>query len=311
MVRLDADPTDVELEKAMNEIDLNGDGNIEYDEFRKWYAISEAKIRGEMRHAFELIDANGNNQVDHDELATLLRLLGKEATDDEMEQIRKELDRDEDGIISKEEFFMWYESSVFFKTRLQDAKRDLEDEETLLPLFPEEDVSAQILYIVSLPIILVCYGTIPNLNKESWRSWYLPGFFMSIFWIGVFSFFMVWWATQFGDSFGIPSQVMGLTILAAGTSVPDLLSSVIVAQQVRLSRCFRLCFLLSLSLSCSLSLSLSLSLALFFSRAPLPIRNRVRAIWQSRPQLEVTFLTSSLDFRCPGSSGVRQTGHKE
>ena len=149
-----------------------------------------------------------------------------------MEEIKKELDRDGDGIISKEEFFAWYETSVFFQSRLEDAKRELEDYDSCLPLFPENDVSAQIMYVVSLPLIIVCYGTIPNLNKESWRQWYAPGFFMSIFWIGFFSYFMVWWATQFGDNFGIPSQVMGLTILAAGTSVPDLLSSVIVAQQV-------------------------------------------------------------------------------
>ena len=54
---------------------------------------------------------------------------------------------------------------------------------------------------------------------------------MSIFWIGVFSYFMVWWATIFGDVVGIPVEIMGLVFLAAGTSVPDLLSSVIVAQQ--------------------------------------------------------------------------------
>lgn len=34
-----------------------------------------------------------------------------------------------------------------------------------------------------------------------------------------------------GDTLGIPQVVMGLTFLAAGTSVPDLLSSVIVAKQ--------------------------------------------------------------------------------
>ena len=43
--------------------------------------------------------------------------------------------------------------------------------------------------------------------------------------------FMVWLATVFGWVCRIPSVVMGLTLLAAGTSVPDLLSSVIVAMQ--------------------------------------------------------------------------------
>ena len=42
---------------------------------------------------------------------------------------------------------------------------------------------------------------------------------------------MVWWATVFGIVTGIPSNVMGLTILAAGTSVPDLLSSVVVSKR--------------------------------------------------------------------------------
>ena len=42
---------------------------------------------------------------------------------------------------------------------------------------------------------------------------------------------MVELAEIFGKTVGIPDVVMGLTILAAGTSVPDLLSSVIVAQQ--------------------------------------------------------------------------------
>ena len=43
---------------------------------------------------------------------------------------------------------------------------------------------------------------------------------------------MVWWATVvFGDVLGISQQVMGLTVLAAGTSVPDLLTSVAVAKQ--------------------------------------------------------------------------------
>ena len=42
---------------------------------------------------------------------------------------------------------------------------------------------------------------------------------------------MVGWAETFGCFTGIPDAVMGLTILAAGTSVPDLLTSVIVAKK--------------------------------------------------------------------------------
>lgn len=42
---------------------------------------------------------------------------------------------------------------------------------------------------------------------------------------------MVWWANVAGDTVRIPPEVMGLTFLAAGTSIPDLITSVIVARK--------------------------------------------------------------------------------
>ena len=42
---------------------------------------------------------------------------------------------------------------------------------------------------------------------------------------------MVWMATVIGLIIGIPDPVMGLTVLAAGTSIPDALSSLAVARK--------------------------------------------------------------------------------
>lgn len=42
---------------------------------------------------------------------------------------------------------------------------------------------------------------------------------------------MVWWASEIGDTFSISPAIMGLTFLAAGTSIPDLITSVIVARK--------------------------------------------------------------------------------
>ena len=53
---------------------------------------------------------------------------------------------------------------------------------------------------------------------------------MSIIWISIFSWLMVWFATRIGETYNIDSALMGLTFLAAGTSVPDLITSVIVAK---------------------------------------------------------------------------------
>eukprot|EP00094_Tigriopus_californicus_P012198 TCALIF_11790-PA protein Name:"Similar to Nckx30C Sodium/potassium/calcium exchanger Nckx30C (Drosophila melanogaster)" AED:0.29 eAED:0.34 QI:0/0.16/0.07/0.76/0.5/0.46/13/0/641 len=72
------------------------------------------------------------------------------------------------------------------------------------------------------------------LNKElpaGERKYFPITFIGSILWVAAYSYLMVWWATTAGNTLGIPSDVMGLTFLAAGTSVPDLITSVLVAQQ--------------------------------------------------------------------------------
>ncbi|EYC34374.1 hypothetical protein Y032_0001g383 [Ancylostoma ceylanicum] len=63
------------------------------------------------------------------------------------------------------------------------------------------------------------------------RKWYPVTFVNSILWIAFFSYLMVWWANTIGETLVIPTEVIGLTILAAGTSIPDLITSVIVARK--------------------------------------------------------------------------------
>jgi len=56
-------------------------------------------------------------------------------------------------------------------------------------------------------------------------------FSMSIAWIGILSFVMVDCATRAACVLQIPELVIGLLVLSVGTSVPDALSSIIVAKQ--------------------------------------------------------------------------------
>jgi len=60
---------------------------------------------------------------------------------------------------------------------------------------------------------------------------YLLSFIMSIVWIGITSFLMVFFAQFLGCHLNIGPFLMGLLFLAAGTSIPDALSSVVVAQE--------------------------------------------------------------------------------
>lgn len=67
----------------------------------------------------------------------------------------------------------------------------------------------------------------PKKNQYGWM------FTISLVWIIVLSWLLVESGVLMAQTFGIPEVIIWLTILAAGTSVPDLLSSVIVAKQWR------------------------------------------------------------------------------
>ncbi|GFW15765.1 hypothetical protein TNCV_3582631 [Trichonephila clavipes] len=86
-------------------------------------------------------------------------------------------------------------------------------------------------YVLLAPIIYPLYFTLPDTRKPEKRKYFYITFIGSILWIAVFSYLMVWWASLVGETAGIPNEVMGLTFLAAGTSIPDLITSVLVARK--------------------------------------------------------------------------------
>ncbi|KAG8595349.1 hypothetical protein GDO81_001499 [Engystomops pustulosus] len=86
-------------------------------------------------------------------------------------------------------------------------------------------------YLAVLPIVFPLWMTLPDVRNATSRKFFPITFFGSIGWIAVFSYLMVWWAHQVGETIGITEEIMGLTILAAGTSIPDLITSVIVARK--------------------------------------------------------------------------------
>uniref|UniRef100_A0A4W5PDT4 Solute carrier family 24 member 4 n=1 Tax=Hucho hucho TaxID=62062 RepID=A0A4W5PDT4_9TELE len=86
-------------------------------------------------------------------------------------------------------------------------------------------------WLISWPLLLLLFFTIPNCAKPRWEKFFMVSFFLSTVWIAVFSYFMVWMVTIIGYTLGIPDVIMGITFLAAGTSVPDCIASLIVARQ--------------------------------------------------------------------------------
>uniref|UniRef100_A0A673NGR8 Sodium/potassium/calcium exchanger 3-like n=1 Tax=Sinocyclocheilus rhinocerous TaxID=307959 RepID=A0A673NGR8_9TELE len=86
-------------------------------------------------------------------------------------------------------------------------------------------------WLLAWPLSLLLFLTVPNCSTPRWERWYMVSFIISTLWIAFFSYIMVWMVTVIGYTMGIPDVIMGITFLAAGTSVPDCLASLIVARQ--------------------------------------------------------------------------------
>ncbi|NXQ59865.1 NCKX1 protein, partial [Anthoscopus minutus] len=116
----------------------------------------------------------------------------------------------------------------------QDSEGDsTEGDENHEPLSLEwpESRTKQAIYLFLFPIVFPLWSTLPDVRNPESKKFFVITFFGSILWIAAFSYLMVWWAHQVGETIGISEEIMGLTILAAGTSIPDLITSVIVARK--------------------------------------------------------------------------------
>ncbi|XP_068508739.1 sodium/potassium/calcium exchanger 3 isoform X2 [Syngnathus scovelli] len=113
-----------------------------------------------------------------------------------------------------------------------DEEEEEEDGEgPFVPFQCPAGICNKVKWLLAWPLCLLLYFTVPNCSTPRWENWFMLSFVASTLWIAAFSYFMVWMVTVIGFTLGIPDVIMGITFLAAGTSVPDCMASLIVARQ--------------------------------------------------------------------------------
>ena len=86
-------------------------------------------------------------------------------------------------------------------------------------------------WLVGLPVAFSMFITIPDCRREMFAKYWFFTFSNCIIWIALLATIMVWMVERLGVIFDIPTSIMGIFVLAAGTSIPDCLSSVAVARR--------------------------------------------------------------------------------
>ncbi|NXS45983.1 NCKX1 protein, partial [Balaeniceps rex] len=152
------------------------------------------------------------------------------ASDSEPSKDKQKAEAPQDGQPSSDSDTSESSSSESEEDSDDDSTDDDENDEPLSLEWPETR-KKQAIYLFLFPIVFPLWSTMPDVRNPDSKKFFVITFFGSIIWIAVFSYLMVWWAHQVGETIGISEEIMGLTILAAGTSIPDLITSVIVARK--------------------------------------------------------------------------------
>lgn len=334
---------------CLRRVTRSGETDISFEAFKKWYLASEARIEVEIHRIFTQLDRNHNGTIEKDEIVVLLKKLGHNPSNEEIDDVMREIsslptstvrvtdvrpseelragagvsttypggepdeseeyipvaigsseapyhnneetpggitsesetatqpttrvsskaskgsktpqsgpganillrlsekrlsDRrsktnvvvDDLGIsITAEQFEQWYRTTLFFqsKQKLHEMEEDAAEGTFNLDAPDGSSKSAILWHIITYPLCAMLYCTVPDVRQEKWNHDYrvaIIEFSLSLVWIGIYSNWLYECVVVCSNTIGIPPAVSGITVLAAGTSIPDLLSSYIVAR---------------------------------------------------------------------------------
>jgi len=94
------------LQKMISDVDDDGSGTIEYEEFLKMmtHKILNRDPKDEILKAFRLFDDDETGKISFKNLKRVAKELGERMTDEELQEMVDEADRDGDGEVNEEEF---------------------------------------------------------------------------------------------------------------------------------------------------------------------------------------------------------------
>ena len=124
MRRMFQNPTERELLDMVREVDEDGSGNIEFNEFVALMASSNKKLdsKFEMNEAFRVFDQDNDGAITRDELRRVFKSIGCSLTEEECEMMIREVDKTGTGAIHQDDFVRLMSMSQRDVMKMNDKK---------------------------------------------------------------------------------------------------------------------------------------------------------------------------------------------
>jgi K+-dependent Na+/Ca+ exchanger-like protein len=247
-----------QVHRIFDEFDKNRNGFLEPSEIKNVLkSLGHKPDDDEIRHVITEKESMPVGEEDGDEVQELSAKEppGPPPEDDAPKPISSQpmmsSDPIDDTQISLDQFERWYKNSLFYNQKMKKHEMEEEADEGGLcleaPDFPRITgdprtdstnrrlwYSAMFWWVFTYPLVCVMYCTLPDVRDDKYkRNWKMGivEFLLSLVWIGIFSNWLYECIVVVSNTIGLPVAVSAVTVLAAGTSIPDLISSYVVAKK--------------------------------------------------------------------------------
>ncbi|XP_023037758.1 neo-calmodulin [Drosophila willistoni] len=99
-------PTEAELYDLIDTVDLDGDGEVDFQEFLHMMAMRFQNLYDDniLMEAFKVFDRDEDGVITQPDLKIVMTNLGEKFTEQEFQDMFREVDTDNNGVITFEEF---------------------------------------------------------------------------------------------------------------------------------------------------------------------------------------------------------------